>query len=128
VGPIESWTPNHEDIQMAKARRKRHTYTPAQRTSILGAARREGLTALQVKQKFGVAPVTYYSWRKKTGLTRSRGTSPGLLVGRTGALNRQVRQEVRAKVRQILPVIVRSEVSGYLASLFGGTRGRPRKV
>jgi transposase-like protein len=113
---------------MAKARRKRHTYTQAQRTSILGAARKEGLTALQVQKKFGVAPVTYYSWRKKTGLARRRGQTGALIAGRSGALSQQVRMEVRAKVRQILPVIVRSEVSGYLTSLFGGARGRPRKV
>ncbi|TMQ73636.1 MAG: hypothetical protein E6K81_03700 [Candidatus Eisenbacteria bacterium] len=113
---------------MAKTRRKRHTYTSAQRTAILATARKESLTALQVQRKFGVTPVTYYSWRKKTGLTRRRG---GEIVTSGGAgldLDRQVRGEVRAKVRQILPSIVRTEVSGYLEALFGGRRGRPRKV
>lgn len=113
---------------MAKARRKRHTYTSAQRTSILAAARKEGLTALQVQKKFSVAPVTYYSWRKKTGLTRRRGRPVAVAAGPTGGLTQQVRSEVRVKVRQILPVIVRTEVSGYLNALFGGRRGRPRKV
>ena len=126
--PSKSWTPNHEDTQMAKARRKRHTYTSAQRTSILAAARKEGLTALQVQKKFSVAPVTYYSWRKKTGLTRRRGRPVAVAAGPSGGLTQQVRNEVRAKVRQILPVIVRTEVSGYLNALFGGRRGRPRKV
>jgi hypothetical protein len=113
---------------MAKARRKRHTYTSAQRTAILAAARKESLTALQVRKKFGVTPVTYYSWRKKSGLTRRRGGAVVLGGRPTGDLNQQVRSEVRAKVRQILPVIVRTEVSGYLDALFGGRRGRPRKV
>ena len=113
---------------MARARRKRHTYTAAQRSAILDAARKQGLTAVQVRRKFGVTPVTYYSWRKKTGLTRRRGGAITLSTGSTGALTRQVRGEVRAKVRQILPGIVRTEVSGYLDSLFGGRRGRPRKV
>ena len=113
---------------MAKARRKRHTYTSAQRRDILAAARKGSLTALQVKKKFGVTPVTYYSWRKKTGLTRPRGGAAVLAGGPTASLNRQVRVEVRAKVRRILPVIVRNEVSGYLDSLFGSRRGRPRKV
>lgn len=110
---------------MTRARRKRQTYTSAQRVSILNAARRENLTALQVKRKFGVTPVTYYSWRKKSGLTRRRGTAIGLIGG--SDLTQQVRSEVRTKVRQILPGIVRTEVSGYLNALFGG-RARPRKV
>ncbi len=114
---------------MAKARRKRHTYTDDQRVSILAAARKGSLTALQVQKKFGVTPVTYYSWRKKQGLTRRRGRSIGLVAASAGGLTQQVRSEVRAKVRQILPVIVRSEVSGYLDALFSGSgRGRPRKV
>lgn len=112
---------------MTRARRKRQTYTSAQRVSILNAARKGNLTALQVKKKFGVTPVTYYSWRKKSGLTRRRGTTIGL-VGGTG-LNQHVRTEVRTKVRQILPSIVRTEVSGYLNALFGGgRRGRTRRV
>ena len=112
---------------MAKARRKRHTYTTGQRNSILAAARKDGLTALQVQKKFGVTPVTYYSWRKKLGLTRRRGGVSSILTGSTGNISQHVRSEVRAKVRQIMPGIVRNEVSGYLRVLFGG-RGRPRKV
>ncbi|MGH7731365.1 MAG: transposase [Candidatus Eiseniibacteriota bacterium] len=113
---------------MAKARRKRHTYTSGQRSSILAAARKGGLTALQVQRKFGVTPVTYYSWRKKLGLTRRRGGVGSILAGSTGNLTQHVRSEVRAKVRQMMPGIVRNEVSGYLRLLFGGSRGRARKV
>jgi transposase-like protein len=117
-----------EDSTMAKARRKRQTYTSGQRNAILAAARKEGLTALQVKRKFGVTPVTYYSWRKKKGLTRRRG-SIGLVTGSTGNLTQHVQSEVRARVRQLMPGIVRNEVSGYLRQLFGGNgRGRTRKV
>jgi len=39
-----------------------------------------------------------------------------------------VRSEVQARVRRILPDIVRSEVSHYLDSLFGSRRGRALKV
>ena len=113
---------------MAKARRKRQTYTEVQRDSILAAARKGSLTALQVQKKFGVTPVTYYSWRKKQGLTRRRGGAIGLVAGSAGALTHHLRSEVRAKVRQILPGIVRNEVSGYLDALFRGQRARPRKV
>ncbi|MBI1795707.1 MAG: transposase [Candidatus Eisenbacteria bacterium] len=112
---------------MAKARRKRHTYTDTQRTTILAAARKDGLTALQVQKKFGVQPVTYYSWRKKGGLVARRGRPAGG-VRPSGDLTQQVRDEVRAKVRQIIPGIVRTEVSGYLSALFGNGRGRTRRV
>ncbi len=107
---------------MAKVRRKRHQYTEEQRTAILAAARKESLTALQVQRKFGVTPVTYYSWRKKTGLTALRGFSGAL--GSGADLTGHVRTEVKAKVRRILPGIVRSEVTAYLDELFGPRRGR----
>lgn len=117
---------------MAKARRKRTKYSNEQRTQILETANREGLTAAQVQKKFGVTPVTYYSWRKKTGVAGRRGrpAGSGRATGLIGDLGGQVRSEVRTKVRQLLPEIVRSEVSAYLTSVFGGggrRRGRPRK-
>src|SRR5262245_57071630 len=119
-------SPPDTENSMAKARRKRHTYTDTQRTTILAAARKEGLTALQVQRKFGVTPVTYCSWRKKEGLSARRGRTAATAASASGNLTQQVREEVRAKVRQILPNIVRTEVSGYLSSLFGNGRGRPR--
>jgi hypothetical protein len=107
--------PHTEVIRMAKTRKKRTVYT---------AAQKEGLTAAQVKKKFGVTPVTYYSWRKKSGVAGRRGRRPHALVARGGDLGGQVRAEVQAKVRQILPDIVRGEVSSYLNQLFGAKRGR----
>ena len=120
---------------MANTRRKRKKYTVQQRTTILAAAQKGGLTALDVQKKFGVAPVTYYSWRKKTGVTARRGRGTvlgrgrlGLGIGFGGDLSNQVRSEVRSKVREILPEIVRGEVNQYLSSLFGNTgRGRGRR-
>ena len=112
---------------MAKARRKRKTYTSQQRTTILSTAQKEGLTAAQVPKRFGVTPVTYYSWRKKTGAVRRGGSS--IKAGRrTGGmdLTSDVRNEVRSKVQKILPEIVRSEVNDYLSSLFSTGRGRRR--
>ncbi len=102
---------------MAKTRRSRKIYTTSQRTTILAAARRDGLTALEVKKKYGVTPVTYYSWRKKY---RAGSWSPSSARGRGSSdLTSQVRSEVQAKVRQILPDVVRTEVSQYLNTLFG---------
>ena len=115
---------------MAKRTRKR--YTQQQRQAILAAAQKDGLTANQVKQKFGVTPVTYYSWRKKTGAAkrRGRGRGPGRPAGGGDIVN-VVRGEVQSRVRAMIPDIVRSEVSSYLDSLLGGAgsgarRGRRR--
>ena len=104
---------------MPKARRKRHHYTAAQRAMVLSAAQKEGLTAMQVRRRFGVTPVTYYSWRKKLGVAARRGTAVKLSGGHLGG---QLRTAVQAKVREMLPEIVRGEVSSYLDQLFGRTR------
>lgn len=114
---------------MAKTRRKRHTYTQAQRSTILAAAQKDGLTAVQVQKKFGVTPVTYYSWRKKTGVAARRGRRPSgsRMAFHAGDLGSQVRAEVQNKVREILPGIVRSEVSSYLDTLFGGRSAGARR-
>ena len=89
---------------MAKARRRRKRYTPAQRSEILAAANKDGLTALQVQKKFGVTPVTYYSWRKKVGAVRRRGRLVArATVGGSADLGSQVRYEVANRVRQIIP-------------------------
>src|SRR5262245_59136142 len=113
---------------MAKARRKRHSYSNAKRISILQTAQSQGLTALDVKKRFGVTPVTYYSWRRKYGAGSTRVSKTRLRNGKSGGIQSQVRTEVQARVRQILPHIVRNEVSSYLDSLFGSSRGRGRKV
>ncbi len=122
------------------AKRPKKSYTEKQRQDILDAAAKDDLTAEQVHKKFGVKPVTYYSWRKKRGIVGKRGrrpkaagvnaSSPALFAG--GDLGAQVRAGVQAKVREILPAIVREEVSAYLNALFGAPvrrgPGRPRKV
>ena len=108
---------------MSKSRRKRHQYTEEQRSTILAAARKDGLTALQVQKKFGVTPVTYYSWRKKTGISARRAGFTAALGNGTD-LTGQVRAEVQTKVRQMLPGIVRHEVSAYLNEIFSARRGR----
>jgi len=115
---------------MAKARRRRKSYTQAQRTTILAAAQKEGLTAVQVQRKFGVTPVTYYSWRKKGGIAGRRAavTRGRRVAANSGSLSDHVRTEVRTKVREILPSIVRGEVSNYLDSLFSSGPGRRRRL
>ena len=111
---------------MAKKKRKaRKLYSAKQRADILAAASKEGLSATAVQKRFGVTPVTYYSWRKKTGVAGRRGQALRA-AGGNAALSSQVRTEVRSRVRQILPAIVRGEVSSYLNTLFSSGRGRRR--
>jgi len=107
-----------------KKRKKRVQYTAAERAKVLAAAQAENLTALQIQKKFGVTPVTYYSWRKKTGLTHRRGGAAGVALPVGGGLQARVRAEVRSKVQQVLPDIVRAEVNAYLDTLFGAKRTR----
>lgn len=112
---------------MAKARRKRKQYTASQRKTILAAAIKQKLTAAQVQRRFGVKPVTYYSWRKKSGVARPKGRRAGRgLVGATPQLASTVRAEVRNRVQRILPEIVRSEVNHYLNGLFAAGSRRKR--
>lgn len=116
------------------AKRERKTYTDQQREEILATAARDGLTAEGVQKKFGVKPVTYYSWRKKKGLKGPRGRKPasGRSAVASGDLTAQVRAGIQAKVREILPAIVRAEVDNYLNSVLGsvarpGRRSRPAR-
>lgn len=113
---------------MARERRRtRKTYTPSQRQAILTAATRDGLTALDVKKRFGVTPVTYYSWRKKSGVAGRRGrVAARAPLASESSLANTLRGEVRAKIQAILPSIVKTEVSSYVDSLFGTRRGRRR--
>jgi transposase-like protein len=114
-------------LNVAKTRRKRHHYTDSQRAHVLAAAAKEGLTATDVQKRFGVTPVTYYSWRKKGGVTARRGRA--ISAGTTTLdLTSHVRREVQAKVRSILPELVRGEVNQYLDQVFGTRRGGRRKV
>lgn len=109
---------------MSKRARKR--YSAKKKATILATAAKENLTATEVQKRFGVKPVTYYSWRKKSpGAPATRSSR-----GRTSAgasLDSNLRQRVKERLRIVLPKIVSSEVDSYLASYFGGTSRRRRK-
>ena len=115
------------------AKRTRRTYSGQRRAEILQAATRDNLTATDVMKRFGVIPVTYYSWRRKERLVGRHGlrTSTLGLASQDGALLRQIRAGVQARVRAIMPRIVRESVSGHLLGLLAmsarGT-GRQRKL
>jgi transposase-like protein len=112
-----------------KRLRKYGKYSDADRSRILAAARKDKLTAAQVQKRFGVIPVTYYSWRKKKGQKRGPGRPRGAVVrsGSGGNLGGQLRTEVQTRIRAILPNIVRAEVSHYLDSVLGSSGGRRRR-
>ncbi|TMQ69614.1 MAG: hypothetical protein E6K80_11105 [Candidatus Eisenbacteria bacterium] len=110
---------------MPKSRRKRTLYSNQKRSSVLETAQKEGLTANEVQKRFGVTPVTYYSWRRKYGVGGRRRSAKVRANG--GTLEQQVRSEVQAKVREILPTILRNEVSSYLDTVLRA-RGRARRA
>jgi len=109
---------------MAKAKKTRKRYTAQKRSEILATAAKEGLTAIQVQKKFGVSPVTYYSWRKK--LAKGKRGGRAATVGRGGALGGRVRSTVEKRMRSILPQLIESEVNRYLDRVLGSGDRRRR--
>ena len=112
-----------------KKSKKRQRFTPAERTRILTAAKTEGLTAKQVKSKYGVSTVTYYLWRRKAGLTANsrvgrKSSLTASSVTSSAGLERMLRNAVRERIQATLPTIVRDEVQGYLNSLLAKAPGR----
>ena len=122
-----------------KKTRRGKRYGPAQKQRILAAARKGGLTALQVQKRFGVSPLTFYRWRGPVrGKRRGRPAGGASSRGRRPASS-DLRAQVQERVRSVLPAVIREEVNNYLAGILGrrgpgrprGTgrrRGRPRKA
>ena len=97
------------------AKRPRRRYSTVAKARILKVAAAESLTAQQVQARFGVKPVTYYSWRKKAKLARKRDS---LRVVRGETFAGVVRESVQERLRAMLPEIVRSEVAAFLSKVF----------
>src|SRR5690349_22613279 len=109
---------------MSRKKSTRKRYTPVQKQRILAAARKEGLTGAQVKQRYGVSALTFYRWRGPVG--RGRRVEPGGRVsGRpAGAPGKPVhglietaeidvvalREEVRRALHHLLPQVVQEEI------------------
>lgn len=109
---------------MAKRRRaSRKRYTKRQRAEILATANQEGLTATHVQQRFGVIPVTYYSWRKKAAAEQRSGGP----ARRGDAPEVGVRSRVRAQLERNLPVIVDQELNRLLQRMFNPQRAPRRR-
>src|SRR5580765_3551160 len=120
VPNVRSFTRNDSPKEVGMARKKRTRYSEAQRRQILEAAVRERLTAADVKKKYGVTPVTYYSWRKKYGVGKRQGggarVAASSLSANGGGITQQVRTQVQTKVRALVQDVVRAEAENYLAS------------
>lgn len=105
--------------KVAKKRAPGKRYTPSEKAKILAAAKAGGLSGAAAAKKFGISMLTFYRWRgpvrgKKGG--RPVGSKNRVPGGTVKVDLKQVRREVQAQVRKLLPQIIREEV----AKAFGG--------
>ena len=107
---------------MAKAHRR---YTEQERARILTAAAREGLSGPKAAKKFGISTLTFYNWRKRAGAPRGQVSAS---IQLDGSLAGVVRAHVQAKVRELLPGIVREEVDDFVAKTLGVAHKRGRNL
>ena len=93
--------------------KKPKRYTEEQRARILSAAAKAGLTGRQAAKKFGVSEVTLWKWRrdaKGAGQRRPKAAHTGR-ASANGSLAAIIRAEVQARVREMIPTVVRDEVA-----------------
>src|SRR5437867_3622107 len=102
---------------------KRKRYTEQERARILSAAATEGLTGKQAAKKFGVSEVTLWKWRRDAkGASRVRQPRAGRPVrAADGSLDGLLRSEVRDRIHELLPDLVREEVASYVQQVLGST-------
>ncbi len=106
-----------------RPRRTRRRYTDAERQQVLEAARREGLSGPKAAKRFGISTLTFYNWRKKAGLGKSRRSKgPRAPLSSADGVANLIREQVRGQIQQLLPEIIREEVDTALA----GHRGTRR--
>ena len=106
-----------------RARRTRRT--TQERLRILAEADRLAMTAAQVEKRFGVKPVTFYSWRRAAQAGRGAPRVAG--DAQLARLDAHVRSDVRDRLRAILPAIVAEEVDACLEGLLDRPARAPRR-
>ena len=102
---------------MPKRARKRgpgKRYTSAEKAKILAAAKRLGLTGAQASKKFGISMLTFYRWRGPVRGRKARGKRVAAKVAKVKVSTAVLRKAVQAKVRELLPAIIREEVRAAL--------------
>lgn len=102
----------------ATKQKARKSFTPEQRSAILAEAKEQKLTGKQVAEKHGISLVTYYLWKKKAGGTRKAGKKTAPPRATRNGVAGDIHAVVQAKVREVVPAIVRAEVTSYLEMLF----------
>jgi transposase-like protein len=93
-------------------------YSPADKAKILAAAKKENLTGAQVRKRFGVSTLSFYRWRGPVN-RRRRGAMASTAAGNGRGVDGQMREQVRAEVRRMLPEVIREEVGAYLDQILG---------
>jgi hypothetical protein len=70
--------------------------------------------------------VTYYLWRKNAR-PAIREAARGVRESGVVDLAEDIRRELEKRIRELVPGIIRNEVSGVLSDLSGARRGRRRR-
>jgi len=100
---------------MPKKRGRR--YTDRQRARILVAIEQNRMTQVAAAKKYGVSTVTIWAWRRAAARPRQgarrKAAAPALS---NGALAELLRAQVRDRLRELIPDVVRQEVASYLAA------------
>ena len=99
----------------------RKRYTEAERARILSAAASAGLTGKQASQKFGVSEVTLWKWRRDAkGTSRARQPRAGRpMKAANNSFDGLLRSQVRDRIQELLPAIVKDEVTSYMQQVLG---------
>src|SRR5262245_43251716 len=103
----------------SKPKGRGRRYSEAERNQILATARREGLSGPKAARRFGISTLTYYTWRKKAGQGARAGRGR-VATSRGTGMQGQIKSEIQARIREMLPQIVEQEIEAML----GGSRGR----
>src|SRR5580765_2730068 len=97
--------------------------TVQERTAILAEMRANGLTQAAVAKKHGVSAVTIWQWNRAAKRRARRGAR--LKGGQANGLDYVLRSEVRDRIRDLLPGIVREKVAACLTQLLSGRHREP---
>ena len=103
--------------------KKGKRYTEQERARILSAAAKDGLTGKQAAKRFGVSEVTLWKWRRDAkGATVMRQPRGSRTSTADSSLDGLLRSQVRDRIQQLLPELVREEVGSYVAQVLGSKR------
>jgi transposase-like protein len=91
-------------------------YTEQERARILSQIAKANLTGKQAAKQFGVSEVSLWKWRKAASAARQPRAARNGRIPANSSLVSTVRAAVHARVRELLPSIVRDEVARAFGS------------